>query len=294
MEILAATAVFLLALAGIAVLARQPAPQARSRARRSPARPRKSVLVTAAKAAGVKVGSDQLPHATAELAGKAAGGTARGTGRLTRWGGRRAGRAGLAAGRWAERQAGRRWQARTATPPSPLLWRHHDPATDQPEPGESPAADQPGPGDSPTAADGPPPGPALPGTTTAASSPPTTTAAPDGAPAAPRAGAGRNTTMRHRYSVNLERPATDAEFLESCVQLGDVLKALAEEVSDWADSLSGLNLPQSVLAPLHLVSEGIEEAASGASQSAKAFEDEFEDARDVASRGMHFTGEDAA
>jgi len=293
MEILAATAVFLLALAGIAVLARQPAPRAGPRARRGPARPRKSVLVTAAKAAGVKVGSDQLSHATAELAGKAAGGTGRGTGRLTRWGGRWAGRAGLAAGRWAERRAGRRWQARTASPPTPLLWRHHDPATDQPEPGESPAADQPGPGDSPTAADGPPPGPALPGTTTAASPRPTTTA-PDGAPAAPHAGAGRNTTMRHRYSVNLERPATDAEFLESCVQLGDVLKALAEEVSDWADSLSGLNLPQSVLAPLHLVSEGIEEAASGASQSAKAFEDEFEDARDVASRGMHFTGEDAA
>jgi len=96
MEILAATAVFLLALAGIAVLARQPAPQARSRARRSPARPRKSVLVTAAKAAGVKVGSDQLSHATAELAGKAAGGTGRGAGRLTRWGGRTPSRPPLA------------------------------------------------------------------------------------------------------------------------------------------------------------------------------------------------------
>ena len=300
MEILAATAVFLLALAGIAVIARQPAPRARSPARRSPARQRKSVLVTAAKAAGVKVGSDQLSHATAELAGKAAGGTGRGTGRLTRWGGRWAGRAGLAAGRWAERRAGRRWQARTA--PTPLLWRHHDPAPNQPEPtGESPAAGQPGPADRPAAADGPPPGPgpAPPGNTTTTAAPPAaspvpTTTAPDGAPAAPHAGAGRNTTMRHRYSVNLERPATDAEFLESCVQLGDVLKALAEEVSEWADSLSGLNLPQSVLAPLHLVSEGIEEAATGASQSAKSFEDEFEDARDVASRGMHFTGEDAA
>ena len=100
--------------------------------------------------------------------------------------------------------------------------------------------------------------------------------------------------MRHRYAVNLERPSTDAEFLESAVQLGDVLKALAEEVSEWADGLSGLNLPSSVLNPLHQVSDGIEEAANGAAQSAKAFEDEFEDARDVASRGMHFTGEDAA
>src|SRR6266702_7462716 len=289
MEILAATAVFLLALAAIAVMARQPAPRARSRARRGPARPRKSVLVTAAKAAGVKVGSDQLSHATAELAGKAAGGTARGTGRLTRWGGRWLGRAGLAAGRWTERHADSRWQARTAGAAAvPVLWRQHGAAPDQP--GDSPATPAgpaPGPPDntSPPDSTGPaPPPPAGPATTTA----------PDGAPAAPK-GAERNTTiMRHRYAINLERPGTDAEFLESCVQLGDVLKALAEEVSDWADSLSGLNLPQSVLAPLHLVSEGIEEAASGASQSAKAFEDEFEDARDVASRGMHFTGEDAA
>lgn len=56
--------------------------------------------------------------------------------------------------------------------------------------------------------------------------------------------------MRHRFAVNLERPSTDTEFLESTVQLGDVLKSLAEEVSDWADSLSGLKLPGSVLSPL--------------------------------------------
>ena len=100
--------------------------------------------------------------------------------------------------------------------------------------------------------------------------------------------------MRQRHVINLERPSTDGEFLESCVQLADVLNVLAVEVADWADSLGGLNLPQSVLAPLHQVSEGINEAATGASQAAKAFEDEFEDARDVASRGMHFTGQDAA
>ena len=97
-----------------------------------------------------------------------------------------------------------------------------------------------------------------------------------------------------RYSINLEAPTTDAEFLESCIQLGDVLKSLASEVSDWSEGLSGLHLPTSVLTPLHQLCEGIEEAATGASDAAKAFEDEFEDARDVASRGMHFTGQDAA
>jgi hypothetical protein len=108
-------------------------------------------------------------------------------------------------------------------------------------------------------------------------------------------GAERSThPMTSRYSINLEPPSTDGEFLESCVQLGDVLKALAEHVADWADSLSALNLPRSVLAPLHTVSEGIEEAASGATRAAASFEDEFEDARDVASRGMTITGQDAA
>ena len=100
--------------------------------------------------------------------------------------------------------------------------------------------------------------------------------------------------MTTRYAINLEPPATDGEFLESCVELGDVLKSLAEQISNWADGLGALNLPASVLNPLHQVSEGITDAAAGATQAAKAFEDEFEDARDVAARGMHFTGQDAA
>jgi hypothetical protein len=100
--------------------------------------------------------------------------------------------------------------------------------------------------------------------------------------------------MTSRYAINLEPPATDGEFLESCVQLGDVLKSLAEQIGDWADGLSALNLPKSVLDPLHQVSEGITDAADGAAKAAAAFEEEFEDAREVASRGMHFTGQDAA
>jgi hypothetical protein len=100
--------------------------------------------------------------------------------------------------------------------------------------------------------------------------------------------------MSARYTINLEPPSTDGEFLESCTHLGDVLKSLAEQVSNWADGLGSLNLPKSVLGPLEMISEGITEAAQGAAQSAKAFEDEFEDAREVASRGMHITGQDAA
>ena len=100
--------------------------------------------------------------------------------------------------------------------------------------------------------------------------------------------------MSTRFAINLEHPTTDGEFLESCVQLGDALKSLADQIEQWADGLSALNLPRSVLSPLHQVSEGITDAADGATQAATAFENEFEDARDVASRGMTITGQDAA
>ena len=126
-------------------------------------------------------------------------------------------------------------------------------------------------------------------------------AGPDPAPAttpttasAP-AGAERSTNpMSTRFAINLEHPTTDGEFLESCVQLGDALKSLAGQIGEWADGLSALNLPRSVLNPLHQVSEGITDAADGATQAATAFENEFEDARDVAARGMTITGQDAA
>jgi hypothetical protein len=104
----------------------------------------------------------------------------------------------------------------------------------------------------------------------------------------------RRSGMSSRYQINLERPATDGEFLESCTHLADVLKSLAAAVTEWSSDLGSLNLPKSVTNPLALVGEGIKEAADGAKQSAKAFEDEFEDARDVAARGMKITGQDAA
>jgi hypothetical protein len=137
-----------------------------------------------------------------------------------------------------------------------------------------------------TSRDTRPPGPASSGTGTSLA-PTTTTTVPPGTER-------RSNRMTTRYAINLEPPATDGEFLESCVQLGDLLKSLADQIGDWADGLGALNLPQSVLNPLHQVSEGITDAADGAAKAATAFEDEFEDARDVAARGMHFTGQDAA
>jgi hypothetical protein len=115
-----------------------------------------------------------------------------------------------------------------------------------------------------------------------------------GSPTAPAGARPQRKHMRSRYAINLEPPTTDGEFLESCTHLGDVLKSLAEQIGDWASDLGSLNLPKSVTGPLDQLSEGLTSAAAGAAQAAKAFEDEFEDARDVASRGMKITGQDAA
>jgi hypothetical protein len=316
-DVLGALALFLLITAGGTLAlrrSRSPSryrPAAGARYRRAPARERESWLVTAAKAAGVPVKSDHLHGATAELTGKTAGQSVRATGRLARWAGRHAGRAGRAVGRRAEAGAARRWQARSQADKTPLLWWHRNrggrcercggpgagevtwagssvterlcrTCLDTQEAANQAASQAAGRGQASA------PNPAA---SPAAGTPPP---APAGAPTVPARGQKEVRLMRQRYSINLEPPGTDAEFLESCVQLGDVLKALAEEVSNWADGLSSLHLPPSVLSPLNNLCEGIEEAATGAAEAAKAFEDEFEDARDVASRGMHFTGQDAA
>jgi hypothetical protein len=237
----------------------------------------------------------------------------------------RSGRKAVArTGRHATAVAGRRWQARqAASAAGPLFWRTRPQTTGNGNNGTAPA------GNSPTAVvsgtGSPIPagnGSAAGGTNAAGTAgTPAVVSGNGAAPAdtarqtAPSAGTGtssgpatpsptattapagaerRRNRMTTRYALNLEPPQTDGEFLESCVQLGDVLKSLAEEISNWADGLGALNLPQSVLNPLHQVSDGITDAAAGATQAAKAFEDEFEDARDVAARGMHFTGQDAA
>jgi hypothetical protein len=247
--------------------------------------------------------------------------------------GRRAGtHAALASGRTARRAgqhaastAGRRWQARAGTDAARApLWRIRPAApavgvSGEPTAGTADSGSVPGVSGSPigtdhaasgssssttttttttaggtrtpaaaaTSGDTSPPEPGSSGTGTSLAPADTTATVPTGTER-------RSNRMTTRYAINLEPPATDGEFLESCVQLGDLLKSLADQIGDWADGLGALNLPQSVLNPLHQVSEGITDAADGAAKAATAFEDEFEDARDVAARGMHFTGQDAA
>ena len=107
--------------------------------------------------------------------------------------------------------------------------------------------------------------------------------------AVPRAQSGSGPT-RTRLTVSLPPPATDTEFLDSCTRLGDALACLADQLSTWADGLNALNLPPYVLDPLHQAGNGLATARNAASRAAAAFEDEFGLARQVAARGMRFTG----
>ncbi|MEV4161433.1 hypothetical protein [Nonomuraea dietziae] len=97
-----------------------------------------------------------------------------------------------------------------------------------------------------------------------------------------------------RLLLNIEPPTTDAEFLEDCRAMADGLRMLADEIGNWAEGVAGLGLPASITEPLAAIGEGLNEAATGALRAATRFEEEFEEAREVAARGMTITGQDAA
>ena len=110
-------------------------------------------------------------------------------------------------------------------------------------------------------------------------------------PAAPSPGPARAGWKRRApVAVRLDHPGTDAGFLASCAQLHQALAALADDIGDWAGCLAMLGLPAPVTGPLRQLADSITAAAAGAAQAAAAFEDEFAGARDVAARGMQFTG----
>jgi hypothetical protein len=243
----------------------------------------RNLVKSAHKATGWRTPRTAMHHHSGRLgtlAGRGIAGTARAGRRTGTRAAQAGGRAARRAGQQATTTAARRWQAR----------RGSGPGTAGTAGGTGTGTGTAGPGAGPGPEGGasqPASTPAGTGTDPAPESTPTTASAP--------AGAERSTTgMSTRFAINLEHPTTDGEFLESCVQLGDALKSLAGQIEEWADGLSALNLPRSVLNPLHQVSEGITDAADGATQAATAFENEFEDARDVASRGMTITGQDAA
>jgi hypothetical protein len=124
---------------------------------------------------------------------------------------------------------------------------------------------------------------------------PSLAAAPDAGTDVPVSGAQPcGAPERARFAVAMTAPATDAEFLESCARLAAVLTSLAGQAGTWADGLAALGLPQPVLSPLHQATEGLAAARAAAARAAQAFEEEFTAARDVAARGLRFTGQDTS
>lgn len=130
------------------------------------------------------------------------------------------------------------------------------------------------------------------GTTTVANEHPSEPE-PAGRPAA--ASVPRGCRRPARFALRLEPPAaTDEDFLESCAAISTALTALAGQLAAWADGLRSLHFPASVLGLIDQAAGSVIGAAGGAAQAASAFEDEFSDARDIASRGMHITGQHTA
>jgi hypothetical protein len=95
-------------------------------------------------------------------------------------------------------------------------------------------------------------------------------------------------------AAEIEAPQTDGQFIEGCQQVAQQMKGLAEAVEEHAGTLVSMHLPQSVTGEIQAAAQSISEAAAHIVKAAQTFEAHFEDARDVAQRGMKFTGEEAA
>lgn len=112
------------------------------------------------------------------------------------------------------------------------------------------------------------------------------------APPAPAMPGGRRRPAR--FALRLEPPASDEEFLASCDAIGTALTSLAGHLAAWTGGLRELHFPASIFGPLDQTADAVTGAAAGAARAAAAFEDEFSDARGIAARGMHITGQDTA
>ena len=86
--------------------------------------------------------------------------------------------------------------------------------------------------------------------------------------------------------------ATDGEFLDAVAVLTDLLALQAILISEWAGTLSAMNMPGTVVNPLRETSDRIRLASETAAQAARAFKEQYGGARDIASRGMRITGQD--
>ncbi|GAA1526451.1 hypothetical protein GCM10009678_04880 [Actinomadura kijaniata] len=273
-----------------------------------------SLLVKAWKSAGGPPTQEtQLADAIADLGGRAIGKVVRGTARPIGHGGRAAGRQGRRAGRWATRAAERRWERRDRSDRAVIAFprRNRDngdqgnrarPAGSASATGS--AAQRPGPprrqGTPPPlfpdqqTGGGPQPAPRPIGGPFAARP-----ASPSAAP--PRTGTAAAGARRARARVwaagppiNMDPPTSDAEFIETSIDLQQFLRGFAAAVEDFTDEVMIRRMPAAVTNPLLLIGEHMTEASAAVQRGATVFEVIFEEAIDLATAGIKFTGDDPA
>jgi hypothetical protein len=120
-------------------------------------------------------------------------------------------------------------------------------------------------------------------------------AAAAGVPIAAAAAERSNVIMPvSRYTISLEPPTSDGEFLEQARAVSQALTGLAEQVEAWADALSALKMPAPILDAFRSIPEGLNDAAGQSVSGAQQFEEYFEEARNIAQGGMRIEGTDAA
>ncbi|MFI6391520.1 hypothetical protein [Nonomuraea sp. NPDC050540] len=114
------------------------------------------------------------------------------------------------------------------------------------------------------------------------------------APPEPTTSSGGSMSNPRRVVLDLDEPKSDAEFLDDCHAIASFLRSSALAISEWAEVVARRKLPKHITQPLIGIGEGLTEAANSAMTAATRFEEEFEEARDVAAAGMTITGRDAA
>jgi len=102
----------------------------------------------------------------------------------------------------------------------------------------------------------------------------------------------RETTMS--AGTEYDTPSSDGELLATLHAAAEVARRQAQQLQEFGATLSGMGLDRSVLSPLDSAAEDFASGAQAIRNCAQQFEAHYEDARSVASRGLHFRGENAA
>ncbi|MGH3377638.1 MAG: hypothetical protein ACRDS0_03750 [Pseudonocardiaceae bacterium] len=100
-----------------------------------------------------------------------------------------------------------------------------------------------------------------------------------------------STSTTRGHATALQAPATDTEFLTTCLELSQALHQLAGQISEWVAAVIACGPSGALATALQSITTGITAAAADAERAAAAFEEEFADARQAARRGLTFTGE---